>query len=123
MLALLEVMDKEPSLGTVLAIALILCLLAFLASAKKPVLLALVLPVAALLHFAILSEVTDPLTGPAIRLEAGLPYAVLSWLSPLLTSAAVILGLLLRRTGRCNVSRLDQRRAHPPLRRGGSSQE
>ena len=86
--AILEVMDKEPSLTLTLILAVALGMVGFLAGRRRPWLATLPLAAILVFGFARLSELQDPLVGPAIRREAGTGYAVLTY-------AAVAVGIVL----------------------------
>lgn len=92
-----EVMDKELSLTTLLGIAIVGALVAFVMARHKPWLLAMFLPVMALFLAAHIAEVTNPYVGPALAAEAGGFYIFVSWAAPVLVLLGGSIGLALRR--------------------------
>src|SRR5947209_5380298 len=92
-----EVMDKEFSLSTLLLANLVGAVVVFLAARMKPAWLALVIPVAALLCWAQLSELLDPFVGPAMVREGGSAYVAASWMPPITLALACIGGVFFRR--------------------------
>ena len=71
MMLVLEVMDKEPALRTVWGAALLLGLVGFAAARFRHWLILPMLAVIAFLAYSQLSELADPLVGPAIIHEVG----------------------------------------------------
>jgi hypothetical protein len=63
---------------------------------RLPWALLLVIPVLAMLFYAHLAEVAHPAIRSAMLNEAGTPYVVVSFISPLLVAAFVGVGLYLR---------------------------
>jgi hypothetical protein len=94
-IAFAEVMDKEPSLLFVWAMAVFPSLVAYWVGRRSPLLLLLVLPLPLLFYIGQLSELTDPFVGPAMWQEAGLLYGVSSWVAPMLFIVAAGLGFRL----------------------------
>lgn len=92
-----EVMDKEPSFFVILILALFGALLAFLTARFKPWLLLVLLPVVGALTYLQLSELIDPVVGPAIAAEAGRLYVIISWAAPVLVFAGYSAGFIWRR--------------------------
>jgi hypothetical protein len=92
--AILEVMDKEPSLTLTLIVGGALGLAGFFAGRRRPWLA--LLPLAALLVFGLarLSELQDPFVGPAIREEAGNGYALLTYVAVAVGIALCVAGAL-----------------------------
>jgi hypothetical protein len=95
--ALFEVMDKEPSLLQVWFLFLLVGVGGFLLCRYRIWLLALVLPITLLLAWGHLSELHDPLVGPAIAREAGHPYFTQSYIAMALALALPLLGMIKRR--------------------------
>src|SRR2546428_13551658 len=71
MMLVLEVMDKEPTLRTVWGAALLLGVVGFAAARFRRWLVLPALAVIAFLAYSQLSELADPVVGPAIIQEAG----------------------------------------------------
>ncbi len=69
-----EVMDKEPSLESVVLWGIIGSLVAILSVRFKSWLLLLSLPLPALYFLGLILEIKDPYVGPAILSEAGAIY-------------------------------------------------
>ena len=92
-----EVMDKEFSLSTLVVANLVGAVLIFVAARMKPAWLALLIPVAAVMFWAQVSELLDPYVGPAMVTEGGPIYVVASWAAPVIATVACAAGLLLRR--------------------------
>ncbi|UWX03492.1 hypothetical protein H1235_10205 [Pseudoxanthomonas sp. NC8] len=97
LLAQAEVMDKEPSIVSILAMAIAFAVFGFLAARYKPGWLIVVLPISGLIFGAQLMEITSADVGPAIRLEAGAWYIVASWAGPFVQALAVGTGWRIRR--------------------------
>jgi len=97
LLARAEVMDKEPSMASVLAMTAVAGLLGFLAARFKPGLLLVLLPISGVLFAAQLLEVTSLDVGPAILREAGAWYVTAAWVGPFVQIFAVGAGYWLRR--------------------------
>src|SRR2546429_9992033 len=76
MMLVLEVMDKEPTLRTVWGTALLLGLVGFAAARFRRWLVLPPLAVIAFLAYLQLSELADPVTGPAIIQETGRGYLI-----------------------------------------------
>src|SRR3989442_13511309 len=76
MMLVLEVMTKEPTLRTVWGAALLLGLVGFAAARFRRWLVLPALAVIAFLAYAQLSELADPVAGPAIIQEAGRGYLI-----------------------------------------------
>jgi lipopolysaccharide export LptBFGC system permease protein LptF len=91
-----EVLDKEFSLPTVLAVAVVAAVLAFRVARGKPWALAGLLPIVGTFFWLHLSELLDPFVGPAMAREGGQTYVIVSWVSPLLVVAAAVIGYVLR---------------------------
>lgn len=95
-----EVMDKEFSLGVVVAWALLGSVGCFASARYRPRLLLLPLILTGGFFAGQLSEVLDPHVGPAIWNEGGLIYVIASWAGPVGLVLAVSLGLFGRRRSR-----------------------
>ena len=91
-----EVMDKEFSFSAVLLLAVVGSIASYFSARYKPWLLVAVLPILGILAFAHLSEVTDPIVGPAMANEAGDVYIFFSWLSPTLILVFTCYGLFVK---------------------------
>jgi len=91
-----EVLDKEFSFSTLIAVAVIGAIVAFWVARRRPWLLVGLLPAVGIFFAAHLSELVDPFVGPAMALEGGRAYVIASWTSPLLIVAAVVAGYVLR---------------------------
>lgn len=91
-------MDKELSVVTVLLVAVIGAISAFLAARYMPRLLLAVIPVVGIFFVGHLLEVTDSYVGPAIAAEAGMSYIVVSWDGPLIVFINAVVGLAMRRS-------------------------
>ena len=91
-----EVLDKEFSLPTVLAVAVVAEVVAFRVARGQPWTLVGLLPIVGTFFWLHLSELLDPFVGPAMAREGGQTYVVVSWVSPLLVVAAVVIGYVLR---------------------------
>ena len=87
-LARAEVLDKEFSLSTLLAVAVVGAIVAFLVARRQPWVLAGLLPIIGMFFGTHLSELLDPSVGPAMALEGGKTYVIASWVSPLVVVAA-----------------------------------
>ena len=94
---ILEVMDKEPSLSTVWGAALILGLIGFVAARFRRWLVLPALAVIAFLAYSQLSELADPVVGPAIIQEAGRGYLIHSCAAVALAVLLSVLGLVPKR--------------------------
>ncbi|WP_148665143.1 hypothetical protein [Diaphorobacter nitroreducens] len=92
-----EVMDKEPSLLSIVLSALMATAIAYLCARWKPWLLVLVLPAAGLWLGATAVETLDPFVGPAITREAGRWYLAAPWAGLVSVLAGTALGLWRRR--------------------------
>ncbi|MFD0739773.1 hypothetical protein ACFQZQ_10820 [Lysobacter koreensis] len=92
-----EVMDKEPSMTSILAMTAVVGFLGFLAARFKPGWLFVLLPITGVLFAAQLIEVHSPDVGPAILQEASFLYVVASWAGPIVQILAVGGGWWLRR--------------------------
>ncbi|MDO8286008.1 MAG: hypothetical protein Q7T69_13445 [Rhodoferax sp.] len=95
-LARAEVLDKEFSLSTLLAVAVVGAIVAFLVARRQPWALAGLLPIIGMFFGMHLSELLDPFVGPAMALEGGKIYVIASWVSPLVVVAAAVVGYVLR---------------------------
>lgn len=95
-----EVMDKEFSLGVVMAWTLLGSIACFAFARYRPRLLPLPLIVMGIFFSGQLSEVLDPHVGPAIWNEAGPIYVIASWTGPVGLVVAISLGLFARRQSR-----------------------
>jgi len=91
-----EVLDKEFSLPTLLAVAVVAAVMAFRVARRQPWALAGLLPIVGMFFGLHLSELLDPFVGPAMALEGGQTYVIASWVSPLLVVAAAVVGYVLR---------------------------
>lgn len=92
-----EVMDKEPSLFGIWLFALVLGVGGFLLCRRRPWLLAVVLPLALVLHVGHLFELHDPQVGPHVLSEAGRSYFVSSYVATAVSVILPCLGALSRR--------------------------
>lgn len=95
--ALAEVLDKAPTHGSLALISITGSAITFASVVRKPKLLFLLLPALGLVYGLQIAELHDPYIGPALIKEGGASYALLSWLGPVLTVVALILGLVIRR--------------------------
>lgn len=91
-----EVLDKEFSLPTVLAVAVVAAVVVFWVARRQPLALSGLLPVIGIFFWLHLSELLDPFVGPAMALEGGQTYVIASWVGPLLVVAAAVSGYVLR---------------------------
>lgn len=91
-----EVLDKEFSLPMLLAMAVVAAIVAFQVARRLPWVLAGLVPIVGLFFGLHLSELLDPFVGPAMALEGGQTYVVVSWVSPLFVVAAAVIGFVLR---------------------------
>ena len=91
-----EVMDKEFSFATVLAVGILGAVSAFASARWLPWALVLVAPILVVLFYAHLAEVADPVIRSAMFEEAGATYVVVSFIAPLLVAACLAIGLYLR---------------------------
>lgn len=89
--AFAEVMDKEPPIGAYWLVALVISTIGFFTCKKWPWLGVVVL----VASYGILTEVLDPVVGPAIRNEAGLGYVIQVYLCSLLTVSASVGGIVM----------------------------
>lgn len=94
-----EVMDKEPSLLSVWIVGIVAAALIFGAARLRPWLMLVLAPIFVLLSYAQLSEVLDPVVGPAIKTEAGSVYIASSWAAPTVVVLAGLLGVCARKRG------------------------
>ena len=92
LLAILEVMDKEPSLARTWIIAVGLGAAGFLAGRRRPWFAVPFVVAVLFLGVSRLAEFQDPYVGPAVRQEAGNAHVWLSYL-------AVVVGLSLSLAG------------------------
>lgn len=90
-----EVLDKEFSFATLLAVAVVGAIVAFWVARRKPWALAGLLPVVGIFFGLHLSELLDPSVGPAMTLEGGLTYVIASWGSPLVIVISAVVGYVL----------------------------
>jgi hypothetical protein len=97
LLAVAEVMDKEPSLSEVWLLAIAASAVAFVACRWKPWLALATAPLPLLYLASFIDEVTDRHVGPAIISEAGVSYVVLCSLAFLLVAGAHAAGIALWR--------------------------
>jgi len=93
----LEVMDKEPTLRTVWGAALLLGVVGFAAARFRRWLVLPALAVIAFLAYSQLSELADPVVGPAIIQEAGRGYLIHSYAAVPLAVLLSVLGLVPKR--------------------------
>lgn len=91
-----EVLDKEISFSTVLFVAIVGAIVAFWVARRKPWLLVGLLPAIGIFFASHLLELVDPFVGPAMALEGGQAYVIVSWASPLFVVAALVAGYVLR---------------------------
>jgi len=99
-LAIFEVMDKEPSLLALAAVYGVLCATAYVGSRKRWWLGLLLLPFVGLVNNV--AELRDPYVGPAILQEAGWPYVAMSYAMLLAAVALPIIAAFRQR----NIQRL-----------------
>ena len=92
--AILEVMDKEPSLLHVWLLFLIVGVGGFLLGRYRTWLLFIVLPVATYLAWDHFSELRDPYIGPDILNEAGRSYFIQSYVAMGLSIILPLLSLI-----------------------------
>ena len=97
LLILFEVMDKEWSLRSVWLIFLSLGLIGLLLTVWRRWLLVPALLTIGLVAAALLSEIRDPLVGPAIAIEAGRGYLTQSYVAIMISAVLPLLGLRRRR--------------------------
>jgi len=97
MMLVLEVMDKEPTLRTVWGTAWLLGLVGFAAARFRRWLVLPPLAVIAFLAYLQLSELADPVTGPAIIQETGRGYLIHSCAAVALAVLLSVLGLVPKR--------------------------
>jgi hypothetical protein len=98
--ALAEVMDKEPSVAALLTFGVCGGIASGLAARFRPRVLWVLAPIV-LFYFAVqLSELSDPVVGPAILREAGPSYVWASWASLVIPFAGLLIGAVLRRKRR-----------------------
>jgi len=96
MLAIFEVMDKEPSALWLAGCYCGLCIAALVAARVRWWLGLLLLPVIVALSTNIL-ELRDPYVGPEIVREAGLYYVVLSYAMPITALSLAIIAAIWQR--------------------------
>ncbi len=92
-----EVMDKEPSLGSVVLWGIIGSLVVILSVRFKPWLLLLSLPIPALYFLGLILEIKDPYVGPAILNEAGAIYIYSAYLLSALLIFSPFIGMIWRK--------------------------
>ena len=100
-----EVMDKEPSLFSVLLTALVAILVSYWSACRWPWLLVIILPASTLLLSATALETVDPSVGPAIAAEAGAAYVATPWAGLVGVAIAAAVGLWRRRCAPNNSSK------------------
>jgi hypothetical protein len=88
----LEVMDKEPSLGAIWLTFLLLGALGYLGSKNLPWLVAPALVAIAVATWVLLQDLLDPFVGPAMIVEAGWGYVILSGVAALAAAVMTIAG-------------------------------
>jgi len=98
MMLVFEVMHKEPTLRTVWGAALLLGLVGFAAARFRRWLVLPALAVIAFLAYSQLSELADPVVGPAIIQEAGRGYLIYSCAAVALAVLLSVLGLVPKRS-------------------------
>lgn len=91
-----EVMDKEPSLVQIWLLSLVIGVGGFFLARYRYWLLAVVLAVAAVLAWSQLSELRDPLVGPAIVREAGYSYVVQSYVAIAIALMLPLIGAIVK---------------------------
>jgi len=96
-MAVLEVMDKEPTLLAVWGAAVLLGLVGYTAARFRRWLVIPALAVIAFLAWAQLGELADPTVGPAIIQEAGRGYLIQSCAAVALAVILSVLGLAPKR--------------------------
>ena len=98
--ALAEVMDKEPSIAALLTFGVCGGIASGLAARFRPWMLWLLFPMV-LFYFGVqLSELRDPVVGPAILQETGPSYIWASWASLVIPAAGLLAGAVVRRRRR-----------------------
>ena len=97
MIAVLEVMDKEPTLGAIWGAASLLGLVGFAAARLRRWLVIPALALIAIMAWSQLGELADPTVGPAIIQEAGRGYLVQSCAAVALAVILSVLGLVPKR--------------------------
>ena len=91
-----EVLDKEFSLPTLLAVAVVAAIVVFWVARRQPLALIALLSIVGMFFGLHLSEILDPFVGPAMAREGGKTYVIASWVSPLLVVTAAVVGYVLR---------------------------
>jgi len=97
MMPVLEVMDKEPTLGAIWGAASLLGLVGFAAARLRRWLVIPALALIAIMAWSQLGELADPTVGPAIIQEAGRGYLVQSCAAVALAVILSVLGLVPKR--------------------------
>ena len=92
-----EVADKEPTITAIWCIAMLLCVGGFLLCRWRRVAGVIVLPLAALLAWALFSEIHDPYVGPAIVGELGRGYVAQAYVAALIPFVVVAIGFWRRK--------------------------
>jgi hypothetical protein len=89
-----EVMDKEPTLGSMILWGSIGSLVAIFSARFKPWLLLLALPFPVLYFYGLILEINDPYVGPAILNEAGPIYIYSAYLLSALLVFSPFIGMI-----------------------------
>ncbi len=92
-----EVMDKEPTQGSMILWGVIGSLVAIFSVRFKPWLLLLALPFPALYFYGLILEINDPYVGPAILNEAGPIYIYSAYLLSALLVFSPFIGMIWRK--------------------------
>lgn len=92
-----EVMDKEPAIGMVWLVAVVIAVAGYFAGRWRWWAALPFVAVALLLAWGRFAELGDPSFGPAIRAEAGVAYVVQSYVTAVLAVVGPLLGLRRRR--------------------------
>lgn len=95
-----EVMDKEPSLVHIWVLSVVLGVGGFFLAKYRYWLLAVVLAIDAVLAWSQLSELRDPIVGPAIIREAGYSYVVQSYVAIAIALMLPLIGAVVKRMRR-----------------------
>jgi hypothetical protein len=94
---LAEVADKEPTLAAIWCIAAFLCFVCLLLCRWRTIAGLIVLPLAGVWAWALLSEIHDPYAGPAILEELGRAYIAQAYIAVLLPFLVVAIGFRRKR--------------------------
>lgn len=92
-----EVMDKEPTQGSMILWGIIGSLAIIFSARFKPWLLTLALPLPVLYFYGLILEINDPYVGPAILNEAGTACINCAYLLSALLAFSPFIGIIWRR--------------------------